>query len=406
MLKRRTFLASSLVTAAAASLPAPALGSIRRFAKPRAAKDVDHAVVYRNDAEFCAWPYTTGFWEASNGQLVQNFMIARGDYSDAAKISHDVIGTGGARLVSIRSTDRGRTWDAPKPYNFEGLPEHDGRGDSLAEHGPIDFTNKDVFVWSSSSAFGTPESRPYVRISKDAGKTWSRAYRLPMDGLSAISANASQMVRPDGRSLLFLTMISRDGWSRRPLVYGSVPDGSTWHFMSFITPKEDPYGAANGDWKSTFRFGGHRWFYPRAQMLPSGRILCTLRCQRDPTGVMWTELYFSDDGAQTWHFLSRINDFGAPGSLVRLQDGRLICVYGYRLPPYGIRACISEDEGRSWGPEIVLRDDGGSWDLGYPNAIEAEPGKVMVIYYFNSKHDRIQANGGVRHIARTLFTVD
>ncbi len=54
---------------------------------------------------------------------------------------------------------------------------------------------------------------------------------------------------------------------------------------------------------------------------------------------------------------------------------------------------------RTWGPEIILRDDGGSWDLGYPNAIEQEPGKVLAIYYFNSKDDPIQMNGGVRHIA-------
>ena len=406
MLRRRTFIASTLASAAAAALPAVSLGAIRKFAKPRSAKNAEHTVVYRNDGEFNAWPYTMGFWETADGHLVQNFMRAKADYSDAGKISHDVIGTGGATLVSIRSRDRGRSWDAPTPYNFERLGAHDGTGESLAELGPIDYTSKDVLVWSSSTAFGTPEGRPYVRVSRDSGKTWSRAYRLPLDGLPSASANASQMVRPDGRSLLFLTMVSKDGWSRRPMVYGSVPDGSTWHFMSFITPKEDPYGAADGDWKSTFRFGGHRWFYPRGQMLPSGRILCTLRSQRDPTGVMWTELHYSDDGGATWAFLSRINDFGAPGSLVQLKDGRLVCVYGFRLPPYGVRACVSEDQGQTWGPEIVIRDDGGSWDLGYPNAIESEPGKIMAIYYFNSKNDRIQANGGVRHIARTVFTVD
>jgi hypothetical protein len=388
------------------SLPNVASSAIKQFAKPRAAKNAEHAVVYRNESEFAAWPYTNGFWEAADGHLLQNFMIARADYGDASKISHDVIGTGGNRVVSIRSYDRGKTWDAPKPYNFEPNATHDGTAESLAELGPIDYTHKDVFVWSSSPGFGTPDGRPFVRVSKDAGKTWSRAYRVPLDGLPSASANVSQMVRPDGRSLLFLTMVSKDGWTRRPMVYGSVPDGSTWHFLSFVTPKDDPYGAADGDYKSTFRFGGHRWFYPRAQMLPSGRIVCTLRSQRDPTGVMWTELYYSDDGAETWHFLSRVNDFGAPGSLVQMKDGRWVCVYGYRLPPYGVRACVSEDQGQTWGPEIVLRDDGGSWDLGYPNAIETEPGKIAAIYYFNSKNDRIQANGGVRHIARTIFTVD
>jgi thiamine pyrophosphokinase len=31
---------------------------------------------------------------------------------------------------------------------------------------------------------------------------------------------------------------------------------------------------------------------------------------------------------------------------------------------------------------------------------------VLAVYYFNSKHDKVQADGGVRHIARTIFTPD
>lgn len=403
MLRRRTFLASSIAAAVVAASPRIVLGANRRFARPRAAKDADHAVVYRNDREFCGWPYTQGFWEASNGDLLQHFLIAEANYNDPDSIRHDVV-RARARVASILSRDRGRTWDRPRTYDFEREAGHEPLGDSIAELGKIDFTNKDLFVWSFSPRSNSPESRPYVRISTNAGMTWSSAYSIPLDGLSAVSANASQLVRPDGRSLLFLTWISEDGAIRRPMVYGSTPDNSTWRFMSYITPKDDPFSAADGNWATTSL--GHRWFYPRGLMLPNGRILCTLRCQRDPRGVMWTDLHYSDDGGNTWGFLSRVNDYGAPGSLVRMQDGRLVCVYGYRLPPYGIRACVSEDEGRTWGPEIVLRDDGGSWDLGYPNAIEAEPGKIMAIYAFNAKQDRIQANGGVRYIARTIFTVD
>ena len=67
-----------------------------------------------------------------------------------------------------------------------------------------------------------------------------------------------------------------------------------------------------------------------------------MRCQRDPTGVMWTEIFESDDGARTWRFLSRVNDWGAPGDITRMQDGRIACVYGYRVRPQGIRARISD----------------------------------------------------------------
>ena len=70
--------------------------------------------------------------------------------------------------------------------------------------------------------------------------------------------------------------------------------------------------------------------------------------------------------------------------------------------------------GRSLGKLIlglrIVRDDGGSWDVGYPNAYEVEPGRIGAIYYFNSKDDPMQvvggSKGGVRHIARSIFTVD
>ena len=139
-------------------------------------------------------------------------------------------------------------------------------------------------------------------------------------------------------------------------------------------------------------------------MLPDGHILASVRCQRDPTSILWTEIFQSDDGARTWHFLSRVNDWGAPGDLVRMRDGRLVCVYGYRLPPFGVRARISEDDGRTWGRELILRDDGGSWDLGYPRITAHEAGKVLAVYYINRRDDPIQMNGGVRHIAKTIFT--
>jgi hypothetical protein len=72
--------------------------------------------------------------------------------------------------------------------------------------------------------------------------------------------------------------------------------------------------------------------------------------------------------------------------------------------PSGVRYKVSDDDGRTWGPEMILRDDGGSWDVGYPRVIETEPGKLLTVYYINRKDDAMQMNGGVRHIAWTSFT--
>ncbi len=59
---------------------------------------------------------------------------------------------------------------------------------------------------------------------------------------------------------------------------------------------------------------------------------------------------------------------GHPHYALRLPDQRVLLVYGYRHPPFGIRARVLDAEcaNLTSAPEIVLRDDGGSGDLGYP----------------------------------------
>ncbi len=412
MISRRALLASvaplAAVTACGSGSRAPggAPTILHTYAPPAPARDLDHAVVYRREDEFCSWPYTRGFWEDANGHLMQNFDAVSIDYLDPDFINHNNLfrNARATRQVTVRSTDRGRTWNGANP-EFDVLTAAGAGAKPFSESGPIDYLDRNVMVSSFSTGFGTPAGRAPIRVSKDGGRTWSGPSMLPLDGLHSLTALNSYLVRPDGRCLLFMFEVQANG-NRRPLVYGSLDGGTAFHFMSFITPERDPFEQAKSDQQaSSLAFSGHRWFYPRATLLPNGRILCTLRCQRDPTGDMWTEVHYSDDGGRTWAFLSRVNDFGAPGSLVRMGDGRLVMVYGYRLPNYGIRATVSEDEGRTWGRELIVRDDGGSWDLGYPNAWEVEPGKVGCIYYFNGKDDPVQVNGGKRHIARSIFSV-
>ena len=61
--------------------------------------------------------------------------------------------------------------------------------------------------------------------------------------------------------------------------------------------------------------------------------------------------------------------------------------YGYRRKPYGIRARVSSDEGRTWGPQIILRDDGLTGDLGYTRSTIRPDGKILTVYYFNGPRD-------------------
>ncbi|MGE4232551.1 MAG: sialidase family protein [Bacteriovoracia bacterium] len=77
--------------------------------------------------------------------------------------------------------------------------------------------------------------------------------------------------------------------------------------------------------------------------------------------------------------------FGQPGHLLKIDEQTVLLTYGYRKKPYGIRACISFDRGHTWSleNEIILRDDGYLWDLGYPMTIKMSNGRFLTAYYFN-----------------------
>ena len=379
-----------------------------RFAPPVRARDADHSIVYRNDKEFAGWPFISGFWVTGEGDYLVAFKKKPAEYARPEDVHHDEVAKVGPKMVTLRSRDRGRSWD-PKSlqvlYDLSADQEKmfAGQPQDYANEPPIDFSDPNVLVASGATPdYFRPHSKAWIRVSTDGGHTWRRPILAPNVGLPSLSGHASSLVRPDGVNLTFMTTVSADGWKRRPVVYASVEGGAFWTFVSMMTPNADD-GAADSERNVGLRFGAHRYFYPRGIMLRDGRIIASVRCQRDPTSILWTEMFSSEDGGRTWQFLSRVNDWGAPGDIVRMADGRIACIYGYRLPPFGLRARLSEDDGRTWGREIVLREDGGSWDMGYPRVVERAPGELLTVYYFNRKDDPIQMNGGVRHIAQTVF---
>lgn len=92
---------------------------------------------------------------------------------------------------------------------------------------------------------------------------------------------------------------------------------------------------------------------------------------------------------------------GHPHHAIRLPDGRVLLVYGYRHQPFGIRARVLDPEcaNVATAPEMVLRDDGGNGDLGYPWTTMISKHRALVVYYFNRAD-------GTRQIAGTVLQID
>ncbi|MCA9837753.1 MAG: exo-alpha-sialidase [Trueperaceae bacterium] len=357
--------------------------------KPQNAKHVD---IYYNKNEFAAWPFNHGFWAFPGGELLLGFSRGPCNYSSSYDMGHSVVDAKGGEYVLIRSKDEGESWS--------GLQSLGSRQDierplyvNKAEIPAMDWSSPDFCL---SAGFGIPpqkdQSLGYIQLSSDRGHSWTAPLAMPAFNFNWVQVKPDYLVREDGLILLFVTVGLKSGevGQRFVAVYASPDNGQSWNYLAPIISTAPDSHFVNR-------------YYASPVLLPDGRILVALRCQIDARNA-WPELFESCDGGRSWSFVSRPSDWGGPSQLTRLNDGRLLIVYGYRVKPYGIRAKVSEDHGRSWGPEIILRDDAGSWDLGYPKTVELSGGRVMTAYYFNRKDDPIQQNGGVRHIAGTIFT--
>jgi hypothetical protein len=356
---------------------------------------MEHVTVWRDEESFAAWPFSHGLWAYADGEVVAGFTVAPCRYEQPADVQHWVLDPI-SQQVTVRSRDGGRTWsdELEVTATHERLERDwfDGRF-AAAPPEPLDWNAPDFCM---TTGFAVPPARArhagYVQYSRDRGRTWEGPYVVPSFSFGHVQVKSHYVVRPDGVVLLFVTVGRAEPdalhygtyGSRFVAVYGSPDGGVTWRYFSSILP-----GHPDGRFVERY--------YASPALLPDGRIVAALRCQLDGAN-QWPELYESGDGGWTWQLVGRFADWGSPTDLVALRDGRLVAVYGRRTPPFGVRARVSEDGGRTWQPELVLRDDGGSFDLGYPRAVELPGGDVLATYYFN------RADDPVRQIAATRFT--
>lgn len=152
----------------------------------------------------------------------------------------------------------------------------------------------------------------------------------------------------------------------------SDDEGETWSEPRFITlPKTN----------------GLSFFEPT--IVESGdKLIVQIRVQSketSPEGISLIPLTVyqceSFDGGETFTVPYPLEIIGSPPHLFRHSSGKIISTYGRREMPMGIRAKVSNDNGKTWGNEVTLINDATHIDLGYPCSTETDDGKILTVYY-------------------------
>jgi hypothetical protein len=352
-------------------LPEPDPGKIdyNRFVRANG----KHVVVFAEDGRFGGWPANGGIWSWGDEILVA---FTNAAYKENP-LHHSVDETLPSLSALARSTDGGESWEYEYPEHYPG----DGRT-LLSGREDIDFDHPDLVIKVNGNSFA---------VSYDRGKRFEGPFHFPTFGREKLTSRTDYVPISKDSCLFFLSTEEEEMVEARlqDWVFCSLtPDGGkTFEFLSWINEPRQ----ARSVMPSTVRTSDHN-------------LVTTLRRRYDqPFGDSlpklssnWIDAFASHDDGTTWKLLGKVADTdmgkhnGNPPSLCRMEDRRLVVTYGYRAIPYGIRAKVSEDNGRSWGEEIHLRDGAREFDMGYTRTVQRNDGKLVTVYYFTTAERKEQ----------------
>lgn len=356
-----------------------------------------HAIVYRRPGTFAGWPANYGLW-AWEDEIVCVF--ATGRLGKESKNLHLEDQHHAFTPAQARSLDGGLTWrtepfrghvpgarslsaDEHVTRDLEAGPNVDPARDLKTLRTPIDFSDSWQIVMAARTGIsGRPMSWFYV--SDNRARSWNGPFRF--EGLQSqaevLCARTDVIALARHDALFMLTAPKSDGKEGRVFCARTRDGGLTFASQGSV-------------------WDGHTGYaiMPASARLSDGTIYTVVR--RSTYNENSLEAYRSTDLGRNWSYVgtpvSNTGFMGNPPALVAMPEGTLVLLYGFRDAPFGLRGVVSRDSGQTWSEPLVLRDDGGDADLGYPRAVARQDGKIVVVYYFNDR------NGPERFIAASIL---
>jgi hypothetical protein len=331
--------------------------------------------VFYEKGKFGGWPANWGMWNWGKEILVGYSMA---DHKDTTGHNYDPK----TSLTKFsRSLDGGLTWKMEDAYE-SGITEstwennlHERSKKPTSLQSSVDFKQKDfAFSFRMRNAIDGGTSFYY---SYNRGKNWKGPYDLKVEfpgrKPAGIVSRTDYIIEGKNQMTAFLTVGFREGdknW-REVACVRTTDGGKSWKHISWIGPE------------------GLNSIMPASLRLGPNKLLTIIRRTKPPEMVS----FLSEDNGKTWTQIKdpvKVDANGHPPALLKLKDGSLCLVYGIRVEKtmpdgIGMYVTFSNDEGKTWGPPRLLQGkDGGSWDIGYPRAVQLPDGKVVATYYYNN----------------------
>ena len=351
--------------------------------QPEPIAGAEDVVIYKKEGIYACFPSLVQF---EDGTLATGF-------GTRIRRSH-IDPTGGS--ATYLSKDRGRTWE-PAPKGFRIIePSWRCKDGSLVyaraygwREVPAErrgeFEEKGIVVRDVRPGVVAYLQGARVKRSADGGQTWqTEELELPPHSSLMNFHLAERCTLSSGVRLAAPYGSLPDDKVSRSFILRSGDDGKTWTFDTLAVDPEQKVrlnetALAEND---------------------QGEVIAMIRSEPPAGGHLYQCI--STDQGKTWSPAKRTDIWGYPAHLLKLDDGRMLCGYGYRRDAMGIRAVLSNDGGHTWDTDnvIVLRCDGfgNGGDLGYPISVETAPGEIFTIYYITNKD-------GITHVAGTMWNV-